>query len=364
MTPTTQKSLVIPAAKAPLEIRETPIPAPGAGQVLVKIMAAGLNPMDPARHKQDMMLPAYPIVLGSDVAGVIEQVGDGVVDFKTGDEVFAQTQFGGYQQYVALPAATLIRKPKNISFDDVATFPITFSTACVALCGQAPIGLGLNPTLASDKPHAGKSAVVLGAGTSVGQFAIQLLKFCGFSTIIAYASAKHTEYLISLGATLVIDRNCTPLPELSSHPALKEHPVDVVYDTVMGIVPGGADAISPVDAGHDLLKPHGQLVTVNPRAALSANRSESSKGITLTRSMGFYVGPDVVPGPMRTLEHTKFGRYIIERLPVLLEQGVLVANRVEVLPGGLEGVKAGFERWYKDGGVSAVKLVAHPQESA
>nr|GAT43833.1 GroES-like protein [Mycena chlorophos] len=367
---TTQKSLVIPAAKAPLELRDMPIPTPGAGQVLLKVMAVGLNPMDPARHKQDMMIPFYPIVLGSDIAGVVEDVGEGVVDFKKGDEVFAQAMGGGYQQYVALSTKILIRKPKNVSFDDVATFPITFSTACVALCAPAPIGIGLNPTLSSDKPHVGKSAVVLGAGTSCGQFAVQLLKFNGFSTIIAYASAKHTDYLTSLGATLVIDRNSTPLADLPSHPALKDAPVDVVYDTVLGIISSGSDATTtatatPVDIGYDLVKPHGLLVTVNPRISLSATRT-GKEGVVLTKSMGFYVGPDVIPSPMSKVEHTHFGRYIIERLPVLLEEGAIVGNRVEVLPGGLEGVKAGFERWYQPGeagGVSAVKLVAHPQET-
>ncbi|KAJ7050640.1 chaperonin 10-like protein [Mycena amicta] len=369
----TQKALVIPSAKAPLEVQDIPIPVPSKGEVLIKIMSVGLNPMDPARHKMDFLIPGYPAVLGSDIAGVIEELGEGAQEFKVGDEVFVQTLGDGYQQYVALPTAILIRKPKNVSFDDVATLPITFTTSCVGLCAPAPLGLGLNPTLSWDKPQAGKSAMVLGAGTSCGQFAVQLLKFAGFSTIIAYASEKHTDYLKSLGATLVIDRIATPLSDLTSHPALKEYAgnLDVVFDTCLGLGSQGPPqpgAATPVDIAYDLVKPHGGLVTVNPRFVLSRSGKD---GVEVTRALGWYAGPDVFPpkkglagSVMATPEHTKFGKYIIEQLPKLLAEGAIVANRVEVLPNGLEGVNAGLGRWFGGAGVSGVKLIGRPQETA
>nr|GAT43831.1 GroES-like protein [Mycena chlorophos] len=270
-----QVVLVISTPKAPLSVESVPIPAPGKGEVLVKIMSVGLNPMDPMRHAMDFSMPPYPAVLGSDIAGIIEQVGEGVEEFKTGDEVFFQALGGGYQQYTIASETILIRKPKNVSFDSVATMPITFTTSCMGLYAPAPIGLAVNPTFSWDKPRAGKSALVIGAGTSTGQFAIQLLKFAGFSTIVAYAAEKHTEYLASIGATLVVDR---ALADLRTHPALVSlaGTFDVVFDAVLvnlGETPSPGDGPLPIDIAYDLVKPNGGLVTVSGGAGLSARKA-------------------------------------------------------------------------------------------
>ncbi|KAF7297036.1 GroES-like protein [Mycena indigotica] len=364
----TQKALVIPSAKAPIELRDIIVPTPGKGEVLIKIMAVGLNPMDPMRHMMDFLIPEYPAVLGSDIAGVIEELGQDVTAFHVGDEVFVQTLGDGYQEYVVLPTSILIRKPQNVTFDEVATMPITFTTSCVGLFAPAPLGLGLNPTFSFNKPQAGKSALVIGAGTSCGQFAIQLLKFAGFSTIVAYASEKHTDYLQSLGATLVIDRNATPLGDLAAFPALQglAGTLDVVFDTALGLGPPKAEDAKPVDIAYDLVKSYGAVLTVNPRFVLSRSGKE---GVQVMATLGWYAGPDIFPpkrpfpGYAATAEHTKFGKVMIQALPELLENRVIVGNRTEVLPDGLHGVNAGLTRWFSGAGVSGVKLIGRPQET-
>ncbi|KAJ7693830.1 chaperonin 10-like protein [Mycena rosella] len=221
-----QQAVIIPPAKAPLIMGPRDIPSPQAGEVLIKVMSVALNPADWAKHAHDFLIPGYPAVLGCDIAGVVEALGDGAGEFKKGDKVFVQTLSDGFQQYTTAPAATVMPIPENVNFDEAATFPITFSTACVGLFAPSPIGAELNPTFSWDKPRQGESALVIGAGTSVGQFAIQLLKFSGFTRIVAYASKVHSDYLRELGATECIDRAEVSVDSLAAH---IDAPVNVVY---------------------------------------------------------------------------------------------------------------------------------------
>ncbi|KAF7326121.1 GroES-like protein [Mycena kentingensis (nom. inval.)] len=370
----TQPAIIIASPRAPFTIADTPIPKPEKGDVLVKVHSVGLNPMDPLRRVMDMLVPSYPAIFGSDIAGVIEEVGEGVEGWKKGDEILAGDAGGGYRAYTTMPAVMLIRKPKNVSFDDAATYPITFTTSAVGLYSPAPTGLGLNPTFSLEKTQAGKTAFVLGAGTSCGQFAIQLLHIIGFTRIIAYASGKHTEYLTSLGATHIIPRTETSIADLPSHPLFSGgEAVDVVYDALYG---GDPESAIRLDVAHALLKPGGKLATVNPRAELSSIVTPKSPPVEIVKAFGYYVGRDALAHTSRgrtyeggtwasaTPAHTKFGVIYREKMPKLLEAGVIKPNRVEVLPGGLTGILAGLERWFVtgEGGVSGVKLVGHPQE--
>ncbi|KAJ7498517.1 GroES-like protein [Mycena latifolia] len=348
-----QQAIIVESPKAPFVLGPRDIPAPAHGEALIKIMSVALNPMNWMQREYNILVDEYPAILGCDIAGVVEALGEGVDGFEKGDRVFAQSLAGGFQQYTTLPAAVLIRIPENTSFDEAATFPITFTTACVGLFAPAPIGAGLNPTFSWDKPQKGESALVIGGATSVGQFTIQLLKFLGFTRIIAYASKVHFDYLTRLGATECIDRAEVPLDSLAAHSVLIP-PVKVVYDTT-----GAANA------AYDCVADGGSVVTVQPRA----NLERESKNVTVVRVQGYYVGPDVVKfkrddvlGYAAVPEHTTFGKLIIKNLPEMLEKGVVVANRCEVLPNGVAGILGGLERMQK-GSVSGVKLVAHPQDS-
>ncbi|KAF7326127.1 GroES-like protein [Mycena kentingensis (nom. inval.)] len=375
----TQKAIIVASPKAPFTIADTPVPKPEKGDVLVKVHSVGLNPMDPLRRVMDILVPSYPAIFGSDIAGVIEEVGEGVEGWKKGDEILAGDEGGGYRAYTTIPAELLMRKPSNVSFDDAATFPLTFTTSAVGLYAPAPTGLGLNPTFSLEKTQVGKTAFVLGAGTSCGQFAIQLLNLIGFTRIIAYASGKHTEYLTSLGATHVIPRTDTSIADLPSYPLFSsgQGEADVVFDALYG---GDPETGLTLDVAHALLKPGGKLGTVNPRAELSPAVAATPKSppVQIVKALGSYVGLDALAHTSRgrgaggakslmagaTPAHTQFGLVYKEKVPKLLEAGVIKPNRVEVLPGGLSGIVAGLDRWFVtgEGGVSGVKLVGHPQE--
>lgn len=84
----TQQALIIPTPKAPFFLGPRPIPAPGTGEVLLKIMSVGLNPLNWLQHDVDFLVDGYPAVLGNDIAGVVEALGDGVQGFAKGDEVY------------------------------------------------------------------------------------------------------------------------------------------------------------------------------------------------------------------------------------------------------------------------------------
>ncbi|KAJ7687820.1 GroES-like protein [Mycena rosella] len=334
----TQQALIIPSPKAPFILALHPIPSPSKGEVLLKVISVGLNPVNLIQHALDLMIAGYPAVLGLDIAGVVEDVGEDVQEFFKGDEVYVSSEWstleGGFQQYTTVPASILIRKPSNVSFDEAATLPVTFSTACVGLFAPSPIGLGLNPTFSWDKPHQGKSSLVIGGGTSTGQFAVQLLKFLGFTRIVAYASKVHFGRLRHLGATECIDRTEVPLDALAVAP-----PVKVVFDATFG---AGA-----LNAAYDAVVEGGSVVTVRPMAKCD----REGRAVTLVH--GYLARP----------EHTTFGKLLMKNLPELVERGLIVSNRVEVLPNGLAEIPAALDR-IKAGGVSGVKLVAHPQDSA
>ncbi|KAJ7887510.1 GroES-like protein [Mycena olivaceomarginata] len=216
-----QQAIVVESPKAPFTLSSAKIPSPAKGEVLVKILSVALNPGNWKQREYDVVIDEYPAVLGCDVAGVVEKLGEGAEGFKKGDKVFAQILGGGFQQYTTVPAAVLMPIPENTSFDEVATFPIAFTTAAVGLFAAAPIGLGL------------KSQLLVGQTAPRGFFSqlpvIQLFKFLGFTRIIAYASKTHFDYLKQLGATEFVDRVEVPVASLAAHPALSP-PVKVVYD--------------------------------------------------------------------------------------------------------------------------------------
>ncbi|KAF7293491.1 GroES-like protein [Mycena indigotica] len=154
MSTPTQTAVVIETPKAPFIVKSgIAIPKPAAGQVLLQVMAVGLNPMDPMRRSMDMLIDSYPAILGSDIAGVIEEVGQGVQGWKKGDEVFCSDTAG------------LVDDLSSFSFRNLQMSVSTSSpliTGCTSLNGlytPSPIGLGFNPIFSSDKPQSGNTVV-------------------------------------------------------------------------------------------------------------------------------------------------------------------------------------------------------------
>lgn len=200
-----------------LRVDEVPRPSAGAGEVLVRNRAAGINPVD-WKIREGMLRGrvTLPMTLGFDVSGVVESVGDGVTDFNPGDEVFAYlslTRGGGYAQYAAIPVAELARKPASIDHTHAAGVPLAALTAWQALIDTA----GLLP---------GQTVLIHGGSGGVGHFAVQIAKARG-ARVIATASAANLEFLREIGADEAIDYRARRFEEIARD-------VDIVLDSVGG----------------------------------------------------------------------------------------------------------------------------------
>ncbi|KAK7049305.1 hypothetical protein VNI00_005906 [Paramarasmius palmivorus] len=348
----TQKALFINEKQGPFVIETRDVQKARAGELLVKIKATALNPVDWAIQAHGIILENYPSILGIDIAGDVEEIGEGVEGFAKGDRVFFQgtwnhgdwgNDFSGFQQYARCPAQFASKIPAKYSYSQVASIPLCFATASIPLFSEN--GAALNPRFDPKVQYTGQSALVLGGSTSVGQYGIQLLKFTGFSTIIAYASGQHTDYLKSLGATHVVDRKAVSLTDLPGE--VKKitggKPVNIVHDTISNL------NVDPLAAGIAVLPEDGPLVTVLPPTI-------PLPAIVKDRKNVFQVYADVWE------VNRSFGIMINENFTKWLEDGTFVPNRVEELPNGLAGIVDGLER-LKNNQISGIKLVVNPQET-
>ncbi len=216
---------------------DLPKPVPGPGQLLVAVHAAGVNPADwkiRAGYLREFLPLAMPAVFGFEIAGVVEDVGDGVEDFTVGDEVFGDLPgAGGYAEYALLAVQTAARKPAGVSFTDAATLPVAATTAYDGIHQ-----LSLKP---------GDTLLVNGAGGGVGVAAVQIARSLGI-TVIGTASAGKKDFVSSLGATHVSSGEGVADRVRAAAP----NGVDAVYDLV------GGEALTAVA---DLVSDRSTLIT-------------------------------------------------------------------------------------------------------
>lgn len=176
-----------------MKVSETEKPAPGPGEVLVKVKAAGLNPVDYKTATNGNPNWSYPHILGVDAAGVIEETGEGVSEFRKGDRVFYHgnlTKKGGFAEFAVTTAHTVARIPDELSFEDAAALPCAGMTAYQALIRKMNL-------------QSGETILIHGGAGGVGGFAIQLAKNIG-AKVITTCSPENEEYVKELGADYVI----------------------------------------------------------------------------------------------------------------------------------------------------------------
>ena len=185
-----------------LRMAEVDTPAPGAGEVLVKVLAVSVNAADwhvlrgkPLFYRATLGLlrPKHKI-LGGDIAGQVEAVGGGVTQFQPGDQVYAnllEHGYGGFAEYVSVPVDVMALKPVSLSFEEAAAVPMAATTALQ--------GLGRHGDL-----QAGQKVLINGATGGVGTFAVQLAKAYG-AEVTAVTSTPNIDLVCSLGADQVID---------------------------------------------------------------------------------------------------------------------------------------------------------------
>lgn len=284
-----------------LELCEVPRPEPGPTEVLVRVTAAGVNPLDWKTRSRGAFLGRPPFTVGADVAGVIAAVSEGVTRFAVGDRVFGMPRFpaaaAAYAEYLTAPARHLARTPAGLDDIEAAALPMAGLTAWQALVDAAAV-------------EPGSRVLIHGAAGGIGHLAVQIARARGAYVIGVARAARHA-FLASLGADETLDRADAGLVR----------DVDVVLDLV-----GGETASRSLSS----LRDGGRLIGVS-----SGTGAAAEAGAGRVRVSYLLVEPDHVG---------------LEALAELAERGALRVRVARTLPleqaarahvlgerGGLEG---------------------------
>ncbi|CAN5488706.1 MAG: zinc-binding dehydrogenase [Rubrobacteraceae bacterium] len=218
-------------------------PKAGPGEILIKIIASGTNPVDAKIRSGDIPAVEPPAILGSDVSGTVEEVGPGVSDFEEGDEVYYTAELfgeganGAHAEYISAPANIVAKKPNSLSHEEAAAVPLAGGTAYEAIVRRL-------------KVIPGEVVVVHGGAGGVGSFAIQIAKASG-AFVISTAGPGNQNALRELGADVAVDYTSEDISEVAlSH---SDGGVDAVFDTV------GGDIIAP---SAEYTRPFGRAATI------------------------------------------------------------------------------------------------------
>ena len=235
------RALMVDSANAPLRLASIQRPVPGAGQVLVRVAASGVNPLDgkirsgQATHARQSL----PAVLGMDLAGTIEASGEDVSDWLPGDEVYAMaTGIGGVQgslaEYAVVDARLLARKPVNLSMREAEGLPVVLITAWEGLVDRARV-------------RAGQKVLIHGGAGGVGHVAVQIARAFG-AKVFATGSMGQQEIIEGLGATFIDYRKTSVEAYVAEH--TDGEGFDIVYDTVGGETLDASFKAARVYLGH------------------------------------------------------------------------------------------------------------------
>src|SRR5262252_7128860 len=246
-----------------LVYEDAPKPQLGAGDALIRVHATGITPAEltyAETYKNCDGSDRLPAIPGHEVSGVVESVAHGVTDVSIGDEVYALTSFcrdGAAAEYVAVHAADLAPKPKNLHHAQAAAVPLSALTVWQAFFDHARLAPG-------------QRVLIHGAAGGVGTFAIQIAHWRG-AYVIGTASSKNRDFLLGLGADEVIDYQQSQFEQVV-------HNIDVVLDTIGG---------ETRERSWPVLKPTGILVTLPGPIPESEGATHGGR-----RGVFFIVRPD------------------------------------------------------------------------
>lgn len=221
-----------------LTYEDAPLPAISDDDVLIRVHAAAVNPVDwkiREGYLQSFLPYQLPLILGWDVSGVVEAVGANVTTFKPGDEVYSRPAIerdGAYAEYIAVKASEVAFKPKTVDHIHAAAVPLAGITAWHCLFETSQLS-------------AGQRVLIHAAAGGVGSYAVQFARWKG-AYVIGTASARNRDFLLELGADEVIDYQSTRFEDVVE-------PVDVVFDTMGGGIQ---------ERSWQVVKPGGMLVSI------------------------------------------------------------------------------------------------------
>jgi NADPH:quinone reductase-like Zn-dependent oxidoreductase len=296
-----------------LKTGEREVPELKEGDVLVKVKAAGVNPVDVAvraGHLKAFIPPVFPVIPGWDVAGIVADRGFSARRFKPGDEVYAYArrpvlQWGTFAEYIVLPESYLALRPQSLSWEAAAGIPLVGLTAYQSLYDAGNL-------------QARQTVLILGASGGVGTIAIQLARAKG-AEVIGVASEKNHGYLKKLGALHTIDYHTVHIGD-----AVKEiYPdgVDLIFDAASGeslkqslsALKKTGKLVSILNRGTDLDKSISfQYVFVEPNAAQLEQLRELAEAGQLTIDVSKTYGLNEVAEAFQQIEthHTR-GKIVI-----------------------------------------------------
>jgi len=272
---------------------EIPVPEILKDEVLVKVRAISINPVD-TRTRSGIAMASYlehhkPLILGWDIAGVISEVGETVTQFKKGDAVFGMVNFlghgKGYAEFVAAPAHHLALKPSNISFEEAAAATLAALTAWQLLKHYVRV-----------KP--GQKILILAASGGVGHYAVQIAKYLG-AYVVAVSSEKNRDFVLGLGADRYIAYD-------------KENFEDVMVGTADIVI----DAFSKESLAKSLVavKQNGVILSLLPMITEEMIGKASDKGVEIHYQLVSSNGSDM------------------QSIAELLAKGIIKSHVSEVFP--------------------------------
>lgn len=335
------KAAIIPAKFAKLVVKETEIPTPKGKEILIKIHSSAINPVDYKIQSLGRFFEEFPRVLGSDVAGVIENVGPDQKRFKKGEKVFSfvpifmakggATDYGAFQQYTLSTEDATGHLPEGTSFDSASTIPLALSTAADGLYDF--LGLDL-PT--ADPKSKDEWLLVWGGASSVGQFTIQLAVASGYRVVTTASKAGHAD-LRELGASETLDYHDSDI--LTQISEITGGKLRLIYDAI--------SSQSTVKQTLDALPDGGKI-------AYTQLTPETAK-IEVPSNISYYrVFAGNLQGKNKTL-----GRQTFDWAQDALKDGRLVGNPVVIREGGLDTLQETLD-YYRENGISNGKYVINP----
>ncbi|VDB90621.1 unnamed protein product [Peniophora sp. CBMAI 1063] len=336
MAPSTHTAVVVAEQKT-VEVKKVAIPTPGEGEVLVKVVAAALNPTD-WKHVKSDVLTKPGAVSGCDFAGVVEKLGPSAKGVKVGDRVAGfvhggTTSNGSYAEYVAAKADILIHLPESWTFEQGAQLPIAIYTTFQALYQSQSLPTPLAPT--SD----GTPLLVYGASSAVGLYILQVAKAAGLKTY-ALCSSKNFDLVRSFGAVEAYDYHD---PEVSTK----------IKAASGGRIRSAVDAISSTDSLKIIvsaLSSEGGKIAIIPFKEV--NKAGLGSKYVAVHSLAYDLIHDRKDAPSRLGDAAGYAKLATQ----LLVSGKVKPTPIRVWEKGLEGVGDAMD-YMEAGKVSGEKII-------
>jgi NADPH:quinone reductase len=278
------------------EEREVEKPQPGPGEVLVRVLAAGTNPVDTKlRASGDARGLQAPIVLGADISGVVEELGAGVADLAPGDEVYYTPEVSGpgsngsYAEYHVAKAEIVAKKPASLSHEEAAAVPLAGGTAYEAIVRRLAVRVG-------------ETVLIHGGAGGVGSFAVQIAKASG-ARVLASAGTRNQDTLQELGVDVAIDYTSEDVFEVALDDTVGVG-VDAVFDTV------GGDLIAESIQATRVFGRHASIISLQGDFTSGYRLNQTFHGVFLLRERAR------LDEMTRLIEHGQMRPLVDEVLPL------------------------------------------------